>query len=109
MAAASKLSEKDTEEIDVKRSKDDKLFSILYTIAKKVAIFGSIYLIGYMGWSVAWLIGPIVFAVVRDQAKASTSRRRDIAKACATANEKDVIIAKIDELPAWVSDQYLKV
>ncbi|XP_037922299.1 extended synaptotagmin-2 isoform X1 [Hermetia illucens] len=102
MAAASKLSEKDTEEIDVKRSKDDKLFSILYTIAKKVAIFGSIYLIGYMGWSVAWLIGPIVFAVVRDQAKASTSRRRDIAKACATANEKDVIIAKIDELPAWV-------
>lgn len=29
-------------------------------------------------------------------------RRRDIAKASATSNEKDVILARIDDLPAWV-------
>lgn len=36
-------------------------FTIVYSIAKKIAAVGMIYFVGYMGWSVAWLIGESNF------------------------------------------------
>lgn len=81
---------------------DEALTATLYSAAKKVAIVGSIYVIGYMGWSVAWLIGPVILSVVRDQIRKTSTERRSIAKASALANEKDVICSRISELPAWV-------
>ncbi|XP_017091848.2 extended synaptotagmin-2 isoform X2 [Drosophila bipectinata] len=83
-------------------SDEDSIFSILYTVGKKVAIVGSIYLVGYMGWSVAWLIAPVILSVAREQLAKTSEKKRDIAKASALASEKDVILARIDELPAWV-------
>lgn len=83
-------------------SDEDSIFSILYTVGKKVAIVGSIYLVGYMGWSVAWLIAPVILSVAREQLGKTSEKKRDIAKASALASEKDVILARIDELPAWV-------
>ncbi|KAH8341183.1 hypothetical protein KR074_008970, partial [Drosophila pseudoananassae] len=83
-------------------SDEDSIFSILYTVSKKVAIVGSIYLVGYMGWSVAWLIAPVILSVAREQLAKTSEKKRDIAKASALASEKDVILARIDELPAWV-------
>uniref|UniRef100_A0A6P4EQY2 Extended synaptotagmin-2-B isoform X2 n=2 Tax=Drosophila rhopaloa TaxID=1041015 RepID=A0A6P4EQY2_DRORH len=81
---------------------DNSIFSVFYTLGKKVAIVGSIYLVGYMGWSVAWLIAPVILSVARDQLAKTSEKKRDIAKASALASEKDVILARIDELPAWV-------
>lgn len=86
----------------VRTSDDDNIFSVLYSVGKKVAIVGSIYLVGYMGWSVAWLIAPVILSVARDQMAKTSEKKRDIAKSSALANEKDVILARIDELPAWV-------
>ncbi|XP_030571834.1 extended synaptotagmin-2 isoform X3 [Drosophila novamexicana] len=83
-------------------SDEDGIFSVLYSVGKKVAIVGSIYLVGYMGWSVAWLITPVILSVARDQLAKTSAKKRDIAKASALASEKDVILARIDELPAWV-------
>lgn len=83
-------------------SDDNNIFSVLYSVGKKVAIVGSIYLVGYMGWSVAWLIAPVILSVARDQMAKTSEKKRDIAKSSALANEKDVILARIDELPAWV-------
>lgn len=84
-------------------SNDEGLTTVLYSAAKKIAIVGSIYAIGYMGWSVAWLIGPVILSVVRDQIQKTNEERRSYAKASAMANEKDVICSRISELPAWVS------
>lgn len=83
-------------------SGDDSIFTLLYTVFKKVTVVGAVYLVGYMGWSVAWLITPVVFAVTREYWRKSANLRRSIAKASAVANEKDVILARIDDLPAWV-------
>lgn len=80
----------------------DSIFTILYSIAKKVSIVGAVYLVGYMNWSIAWLITPIVLAVTREYWHKTNEVRREIAKASATANEKDVILARINDLPAWV-------
>lgn len=80
----------------------DSIFTILYSIAKKVSIVGAIYFVGYMNWSVAWLITPLVLAVTREYWHKTNEVKREIAKASATANEKDVILARISDLPAWV-------
>lgn len=88
-------------------SGDDSIFSLVYSIVKKVTIVGAIYLVGYMNWSVAWLITPVVFAVTREYWRKTSDSRREIAKASAVANEKDVILARITDLPAWVINIFI--
>lgn len=87
----------------VKSSSDEGIFAIMYNACKRAAIVGSIYLVGYMGWSVAWLIAPLIISVARNHYAKSTAHKRNIAKASAMASEKEVILARIDDLPAWVS------
>lgn len=57
MAAESKLAVSD--KVEIKRPSDDDsgIMSIAYSFIKKIATVGIIYFVGYMGWSVAWLIG----------------------------------------------------
>lgn len=107
MAALSKEGQPDTSSqpfkpIQKTSKSDDGVFTILYSIAKKVSLVGAVYLVGYMNWSVAWLITPIVLAVTREHWRKTNESKREIAKASAIANEKDVILARINDLPAWV-------
>lgn len=108
MAAASKESRDDGEQTQIVKpnartsAATDSIFTILYSIAKKVSVVGAVYLVGYMNWSIAWLITPIVLAVTREYWHKTNEVKREIAKASATANEKDVILARINDLPAWV-------
>lgn len=44
-----------------------------------------------------------MFSVAREEWRKSSELRRSIAKASATVDEKDVILARISDLPAWVS------
>lgn len=46
---------------------------------------------------------PVVFSVARGEWRKNGELRRKIAKASATMDEKDVIMARISDLPAWVS------
>ncbi|XP_063547334.1 extended synaptotagmin-2-A isoform X2 [Cydia strobilella] len=85
-------------------SSDDSVsvLSMIYRFFKKVSIVGAVYLVGYMQWSVAWLIGPVVLSVLRDQWRRDSEYRRSLAKAAAVSSEKDIVLARIDDLPAWV-------
>ncbi|XP_063633526.1 extended synaptotagmin-2-A isoform X2 [Cydia splendana] len=78
------------------------VLSMIYRFFKKVSIVGAVYLVGYMQWSVAWLIGPVVLSVLRDQWRRDSEYRRSLAKAAAVSSEKDIVLARIDDLPAWV-------
>lgn len=57
---------------------------------------------GYMNWSIAWFIGPVVLYALRDQWREEKELKRNIAKATAMSSEKEVILARVDDLPAWV-------
>lgn len=103
MAAASKELEPTDSSTSSNSTAEDGIFSIVYATLKKVAVVGAIYFIGYMDWSVAWLITPVIFSVIRDQWKKAAKAKRNIAIACAMASEKDVILAKITDLPSWVN------
>lgn len=49
-----------------------------------------------------YFVGPLFLSVARDEWRKESDMRRNIAKASALANEKDVILARLDDLPAWV-------
>lgn len=102
MVAASKELKTDGAPCAASAKCDDGVFGLIYSIVKKVTVVGAIYLVGYMNWSVAWLITPVVLAVTREYWRKTSDMRREIAKASAVANEKDVILARISDLPAWV-------
>uniref|UniRef100_A0A182J284 Uncharacterized protein n=1 Tax=Anopheles atroparvus TaxID=41427 RepID=A0A182J284_ANOAO len=105
MAGASKELSPDQSPPDaseVARTKDDSVVSLLYSFAKKVVTVGIIYFVGYMGWSVAWLITPVILSVARESWRKTNDTRRSVAKASAVANDKDVILARLHDLPAWV-------
>lgn len=78
------------------------IVSIIYAAAKKVAVVGAVYFIGYMNWSFAWLLCPLLLSVIRDQYRSAHDTRRAVAKASAMASDKDVILARLNDLPAWV-------
>lgn len=104
----SKLDNAVSSTVSKSASSDDNIFSIVYSVLKKVVIVGAIYFVGYMGWSMAWLITPIMFSVTREQWKKSSQLKRDISILSAISNERDVILAKITDLPAWVMFIYLE-
>ncbi|CAH0691376.1 unnamed protein product [Chilo suppressalis] len=81
---------------------DVNILSMIYKICKKVAVVGAVYLVGYMQWSVAWLIGPVILSVIRDQWRRENEYKRNLAKAAALSSEKDVVLARLSDLPSWV-------
>ena len=70
---------------------------------KSVAWFG-IYLLGYYGFSIAWLLTPLLLTVFRQQWKKERDFRLSAARQAALTNEKAMIESriKIEDLPSWV-------
>ncbi|CAO1384694.1 unnamed protein product [Diamesa hyperborea] len=100
MSVSKELSQ---EKAEVEKAMNDNgIMSIIYSAAKKFAIVGVVYFVGYMNWSVAWLICPLLLSVFRDQFRSKHDIRREVAKASAMASDKEVILARLDDLPAWV-------
>lgn len=83
-------------------SSSSSVVNIVYLAFKKVCTVAAIYLVGYLNFSPAWFVAPVILSVVRDEWKKTKELKRNVAKASALSNEKDVILARIDELPAWV-------
>lgn len=79
-----------------------KIKSVLYSVVKRVASVLIVYAVGYMHWSFGWFFGPIVLLVLRDQYRQSKDQKSKITKSIALAQEEDVILARIEDLPAWV-------
>ncbi|XP_068081288.1 extended synaptotagmin-2 isoform X2 [Anabrus simplex] len=103
MVVASKEVEpaKDSSQV-VKRTAGTSIVNVLYTFVKRFGAFAAVYCLGYFDFSIAWLIGPVVLAVVREEWKKEHEMRRNIAKAAALCNEREVILARVDDLPSWV-------
>lgn len=79
------------------------LLHLFYCFGKHLSKIAIVYLFGYFNVSPAWLLGPVVLTVLREEWGKEKELKRTIAKAAALSNEKDVILARVDDLPAWVS------
>jgi hypothetical protein len=96
------VSKNKTESIIQKKVGGTSIVNVLYSFAKKIGTVAVVYLIGYFEFSAAWLIGPVILSVIRDEWKKEKELRRNVAKAAALCNEKEVILARVDDLPSWV-------
>lgn len=88
-----------------KYGNDKRIVSLLFTIAKKATLFNVIYLVGYMNWSVAWLITPMILIETHKYLCINNGSKqfvRKFAKESTTTNEKDVLLTSIKDLPSWV-------
>ncbi|XP_045454847.1 extended synaptotagmin-2-A [Melitaea cinxia] len=88
--------------LPVSSDENVSVLAVIYRFFKKVAIVGAVYLVGYMQWSVAWLIGPVILSLMRDQWRRENEYRRNLAKTAAMSSEKDIVLARLDDLPSWV-------
>ncbi|KAK7792686.1 hypothetical protein R5R35_007285 [Gryllus longicercus] len=76
--------------------------NMLYSFGKKLGTVAAVYLLGYFDLSFAWLLAPVLLSVVRDEWKKDHEARRSVAKAAATRSEREVILARVGDLPSWV-------
>ena len=95
-------SKKITVSIVQKRIGGTSILSVLYSCAKKIGTVAIVFLMGYFELSVAWFIGPVILYVIREEWKKDEELRRNTAKAAAMSNEKEEILARVDDLPSWV-------
>ncbi|KAF6204014.1 hypothetical protein GE061_002353 [Apolygus lucorum] len=78
------------------------MLHLLYNFSKQAGKIAVVYLLGYFNISPAWLLAPVVLSVLREEWGKEKQLKRNIAKAAALSNEKEVILARVDDLPAWV-------
>lgn len=100
MAGASK--EEDKSAMIPQGGGDSSVTGLIVSFLKKFATVGLVWGVGYMNWSVAWFIGPIILTVLRKEWKKDSEQRRMAAQACALAGEQKTIMGKMSELPSWV-------
>ena len=60
-----------------------------------------VWIVGYLGFSVTWVIIGLVFYVVADEYRKVKKSKTAYAKQ-AVVNEQEAILARVDELPSWV-------
>jgi hypothetical protein len=63
----------------------------------------TVYLLGYFQLSAAWMICPIMLLVIREECKKETKLKQEIFKKIAMTDEREVIMARVKDLPSWVS------
>lgn len=78
--------------------------AFILTLVKKLSVVGFIYWTGYMNWSIAWIVTPILLGETRTFLSETNNVRRKIAKESAKGNERNAIIARVRDLPSWVID-----
>lgn len=76
--------------------------SLTTSLLTKLAAAGIIWGWGYLNYSIAWLIVPIAFSVWKTECKKDNELRMLTTQASALAEEKVLIMGRIDELPSWV-------
>ncbi|XP_055296568.1 extended synaptotagmin-2-like [Sitodiplosis mosellana] len=90
----------------IKNENEISIKTFIWAIVKKATVINAIYLVGYMNWSIAWLITPMILIEThnywRETNGANRKFVRKIARQSAATNEKDVILANIKDLPSWV-------
>ena len=63
-----------------------------------------VYLLGYLGFSIAWLVTPILLSVLGDQWKMDKRKKLAAARDTVLGNEQAMIQGRmgLEDLPSWV-------
>ncbi len=87
-----------------KKTQNQELDYISYLIKyfKTCGFVLPIWLIGYFTWSPLWVMVGLFAYMMGEEYRKVKQTKLDFAKQ-AVLNEKEAILARVDELPSWVS------
>lgn len=78
-----------------------QLLGLALKSIKVAALLLAVWLIGYLGFSVTWVLIALICYVVGEEYKKTKEAKRAYVKQ-AVEDEQGAILARVDELPAWV-------
>lgn len=81
---------------------DTLLLNVVQAYFKKAAVVLAVWATGYFRFSPSWLLLGLVVYVWKERHNAAKKNTIAIAQAIAR-DEKGVILAKVEDLPSWVS------
>ncbi|XP_046456808.1 extended synaptotagmin-2-like isoform X2 [Daphnia pulex] len=70
--------------------------------AKHLPLVVGVYAMGYFNFSIAWILGIVGITAATDQWRKERNYRMSTARASALYSDKDVIMARVSDLPSWV-------
>lgn len=79
------------------------LGSLVYKFAKGMLIAGSLYIMGWLNLSPAWLLMGVASYVAQ---KNYIEQKRIRTGITSTEHEKASVLATLEDLPAWVGGQF---
>lgn len=110
-SSSSKTSSLEKEIVPVNRSIKKKkpnsvsksLVGLCKIAAKHLPLVFGVYAMGYFNFSIAWILGIVGITAATDQWRKERNYRMSTARASAIYDDKDVIMARVSDLPSWVS------
>lgn len=75
------------------------VFMIRYFRIVSMVFF--VWLVGYFNFSLSWILLAVMMYLLREKTRNARQYKADMIKAIGI-NEKDAIIARLDEVPSWV-------
>ncbi|KAF7989923.1 hypothetical protein HCN44_008597 [Aphidius gifuensis] len=76
--------------------------SFSLTLITRLIAAAAIWGWGYTNWSFGWLLPPILLTTWKYESDRNSELKRLTVQASVMANEKDIIISKMNDLPSWV-------
>lgn len=80
-----------------------QLMSLLMKYFKTAGFLLSVWTLGYFRFSSSWILFALFFYIGNEEWRKGKDSKRAFARDAALGNEQRAILARVDELPAWVS------
>lgn len=73
----------------------------IFGVASQILVISFVYILGRFNLSIGWLL-PLILSSFRDLNRRNRELQQAITQATSSMSERDVIISRLDDVPAWV-------
>ena len=80
-----------------------QLMSLITKYFKTAGFLMSVWSLGYFRFSSSWILLALFFYISNEEFRKGKDAKRAFARDVATGSEQKAIMARVEELPAWVS------
>lgn len=73
----------------------------IFEIASQILAIPLVFFLGRFNCSVGWIL-PLILSSIRNFIRRNREIQQAVSRATSSINERDVIFARLEEVPAWV-------
>ena len=82
-----------------------QLMSLMMKYFKTAGFLLSVWTLGYFRFSSSWILLALFFYIGNEEFRKGKDAKRSFSRDAAVRTEQRAILARVDELPAWVSSE----